>query len=613
MRDKLSVIIGLLLFSAGLTAQEVITGLAADSRMQEAYLTSDRRKAKAADSLDLPFFEDFARISIYPDAKKWTDQQVLVNDNYPIAPVSIGVATLDALDEQGRLYENASSFPFAADQLTSHPFRLPYSPADSLYLSFFVQGGGLGDAPENDDELVLEFYDPGSETWQEIWHTAGTDDTTFRQVMIPVKEAEYFGRGFQFRFRNMASLSANTSDPAQLTNSDLWHIDYIRFDKDRSYTDTLVSDVAFVYPLETTLVDYEAMPWDQFRETYLFQMKPFLNIQYQNNDLITRNVTRNFSIYSEYDAEITHSFSAGAVNIPPSTFTSYDAGLIYTYNSEEADSALFRLTAWLITDEFDPRGNDTLQYDQVFGNYFAYDDGTAESGYGINGQGSRNALVAYRFETFTGDSLTALQIRFNHSFQNANQQYFDLVVWSEADDKPGDIIYEQADLLAENLSPQNAFRTYYLDTAQWIDGPFYIGWRQKSETFLNVGLDLNRQHTDKLWYYLNGSWFRSQAKGSLMMRPVFGESRLSTGIPQQQEYHFLLYPNPVQQQLHIRKDPAVMEGSLWIRIFDMQGRLIREQPYRESMDVSDFPAGMYILQVDQGRKVIARERFLRLR
>ena len=56
--------------------------------------------------------------------------------------------------------------------------------------------------------------------------------------------------------------------------------------------------------------------------------------------------------------------------------------------------------ATLITDEFDPKGNDTIHYNQVFNNYFAFDDGSSEGGYGINGQGSRNAMVAYRFKSF---------------------------------------------------------------------------------------------------------------------------------------------------------------------------------------------------------------------
>ena len=58
---------------------------------------------------------------------------------------------------------------------------------------------------------------------------------------------------------------------------------------------------------------------------------------------------------------------------------------------------LFRITSILKTDEFDPKGNDTMVYYQIFKNYFAFDDGSAEAGYGINGLGSRNAMFAYRF------------------------------------------------------------------------------------------------------------------------------------------------------------------------------------------------------------------------
>ena len=95
-------------------------------------------------------------------------------------PVTQGVLTLDALDENGHVHENAVPGPsnWIADIVSSQPIRLDsiFSPNpvalhnyDSIYFSFWFQpGGGLGPHPFNDigtppesqDSLVLEFLAP---------------------------------------------------------------------------------------------------------------------------------------------------------------------------------------------------------------------------------------------------------------------------------------------------------------------------------------------------------------------------------------------------------------------------------------------------------------------
>ena len=80
-------------------------------------------------------------------------------------------------------------------------------------------------------------------------------------------------------------------------------------------------------------------------------------------------------------------------------------------------------------------------YYQHFNNYFAFDDGTAEGGYGVNGLGSRNAMVAYKFKSFMTDTLRAMRICFNDSYQDANKREFDLMVWANDDGFPGDVLY----------------------------------------------------------------------------------------------------------------------------------------------------------------------------
>ncbi len=35
---------------------------------------------------------------------------------------------------------------------------------------------------------------------------------------------------------------------------------------------------------------------------------------------------------------------------------------------------------------------------------------------------------------------------------------------------------------------------------------FYVGWKQRSETFLNAGYDINTPNNGRQFYWLNGEW-----------------------------------------------------------------------------------------------------------
>ena len=160
-----------LFFFLTLHAQEVITGMSENSVIKQ-YLTQNPSqvvKSQRSTAVKMPFIDDFSRNFVYPNSQLWEDFFVYVNDGCGIGAPTIGCATFDAYDQFGHIYENASTFPFIADYLTSQPLRLdsvftgaPHkaTPADSVYLSFFFQPQGLGDKPETEDSLLLQFYNP---------------------------------------------------------------------------------------------------------------------------------------------------------------------------------------------------------------------------------------------------------------------------------------------------------------------------------------------------------------------------------------------------------------------------------------------------------------------
>jgi hypothetical protein len=597
-------------------AQEIVTGLQSNLQIRSAWEKSDKRKGiNVIDTLQIPFFDDFAKITVYPDPKKYLDNYVFINNTYSDQQKTAGVATFDALDNTGRLYETASSSGFKADQLTSVPINLNYSAADNIWFSFFYEPGGLADEPEPKDSLTLQFYAPGEAKWYSVWRAGGTPEHPFRAVILPVDNPRFLKRGFQFRFTNYASLSASTGDPSMVGNCDQWNIDYIVLDKNRNSADTIPTDVAFTTPVRSILKTQEAMPWRQFRQVFLSEMGPWIQIHYQNNDKIIRNVTRNFEIKDMYTNTIVHTFSAGATNIDPGARIDYKANLLYTFNSANPDSALFRIKSYFISDVFDPKQNDTIIYYQKFGNYFAFDDGTAESGYGINGLGSRNSMVAYRFKSFMLDTLRAIQICFNDSYLNSNIRAFDLMVWFDNNGIPGNTVYTQEEMTVTQGDGINGFYTYILNDPQTVYGDFYIGWKQRTETFLNAGFDLNTPHGGRQFYWLNGNWSQSQAKGSLMIRPVLGAPVKTTSIDDviTKNNSLRIWPNPVKEYINIDAGDLYNISSTSISIFDFRGREIIKTSFSEQLNISSLPEGIYFIVLNINGKQAKHNRFIKTR
>jgi hypothetical protein len=582
-----------------LHAQEIVTGL------QSNYIITSAREKQRSNktissngTLELPFFDDFSGQHVFPDNKKWLDNYVFINDTYSDRQRTTGIATFDALDNTGRLYETASPSVFEADHLTSRSLNLNYSASENVWLSFFYQAGGLGDPPEVNDSLTLQFFAPVENKWYSVWRVGGNTYQKFKPVIIRIDKSRFLQSGFQFRFINYASLSPNPNDPSMVGNCDIWNIDYVLLDKNRNAGDTVFADVAFRLPLRSLLKSYEAMPWKQFKKIYLQEMGSSIPVHYRNNDIITRNVTRNFEIWDVNKNLLSHSFSAGATNIPPLTNIDYNANLIYTYNNDNNDSALFRITCSLQTDAFDPKGNDTLVYYQRFTNYFAFDDGSAEGGYGINGLGSRNAMMAYRYVSFMQDTLRAIRICFNDSYLNANKRAFDLMVWDDNNGIPGNVLYSMPEVMVEQGNMLNGFYTYNFPDGVMVNNTFYVGWKQRTETFLNAGFDVNTPNAGRQFFWLNGNWLQSQVKGTVMIRPVVGDPLKITSIKDtyyRNKNLVNIWPNPATDYFYVNSGDLQLSGLTYVSVLDIYGRELIKVPLSERVDISSLQEGMYII------------------
>ncbi|MFN2396355.1 MAG: hypothetical protein ABR597_11770, partial [Bacteroidales bacterium] len=256
-------IIFLLLVTASLSAQEILLPLEVNPAKDSAIKKSQETGAKNNGPLLLPFVEDFSYPGPYPDPILWADSFAYVNPGFALHPKTIGTATFDALNQYGRVYEEASEnmFQFEADKLTSQPLRLDsvfdpvpmaLNPSDSVLLSFYFQPQGNGSAPRDRDSLVVEFlHTPGyyiedpenpdeeiwiDDTWVSVWRAEGStlqqflienDSTWIQRVVIPVEEEVYFRSDFQFRFKNYASFPLSKTPNNYAGNTSIWNVDYI--------------------------------------------------------------------------------------------------------------------------------------------------------------------------------------------------------------------------------------------------------------------------------------------------------------------------------------------------------------------------------------------------
>jgi hypothetical protein len=591
-----------------LNAQEYITGLSGNPALlnsEKKYTKKLKSSTSTGDTIELPFVDDFSSTTVYPDASYWKDSCTYINSAYPVNPVSIGVATLDAINLNGKIYGNASSDPFYADTLTSNPINLTSS-LQNVVLSFFYQAGGIGDNPDEGDSLTLDFYRPDSSQWYRIWAIPGESVSSFKQVLMAVDQS-YYQKGFRFRFRNIASLDA--SDAAgRHGNADMWHIDYVRLGANRSLTDTTLHDVAIVAPLTSLIKTYYSMPWAHFEKAYRTVIKSTIEVVVKNNDSITRFIKDpKFEIQEITDSDDGYSTETYglATNITSGSTDSISADLSNPFQPNNIISTIqFQVKSILTNDTEDLHTNDTATFTQIFSNYLAYDDGSGEAGYGINGEGSENAMVAYKYYAYKVDTLEGLSFYFNPTENDTTESYYlTLAVWADNNGKPGTLLYEEtSDEITPKIGSLNQFYTFKLDSGIILSvGNFYIGWIQTEDAFLNIGFDLNNDNKAKLFYNLTGTWEGSSIEGTLMLHPIFGDTSegfiTGTDDGEVTTETFSVYPNPASDQLTIQTGLATSQ-TIWVKIYDITGKtLMYEQLEDTTLDVSNLPNGLYILQL----------------
>ncbi len=604
-------------FYGNIYGQEVVLPLYSNPEAEDFYNNQkiQPKKATSPDTLDIPFIDDFSDSHVAPDQQRWTDKQVYINSKYPVYPPSNGVATFDAYDFNGAPYQNAGSQPFIADYLTSRPINLEYPPEDSIYLSFFYQPKGIGETPDESDSLCLQFLDRESNDWTTIWAVPGSELKEFELVMIPVTSENFLYNGFQFRFFNYASHSSNQDYPDLRANVDHWNIDYVYMNNNRNISDTIFRDVCFVEPLSSILSGYESIPWLHFESAFFTQIKPFIKAVIANHDSITRNVSKRLTIRDITTGQAPYNTTPTANDLASGDTTHHLYAYDYPFNFGTGDSAILEIKATVLTDNFDYKPNDTITYIQKFKNYYALDDGSSEAGYGLRGQGSKNASVAVKFDAFEDDTLRAVDFYFNQVVDSVNlNYYFYLKVWDDNAGKPGEEVYSQLGVKPE-YNKLNKFVRYYLDEPIPVSEVFYIGWTKTVDKIVNIGMDLNRNNSQRNFFNMGG-WERSKFPASIMMRPVVSKKDITISAESihetTKEFDLTVYPNPAGSYLNFRAN-LLPQNEYYITIRDISGRIVKRIPSVDNsrINVSDLENGLYFFSLSEEKiGLIATRKFL---
>ena len=561
------------------------------------------------DSLKLyfasPSADDFDKI--------WIDQDVFLNDNYAINPWTIGVATFDGLNEAGYPHDwTISGTSDWADQLTSKPIDLSQKGVgDSLYLSFYYQAGGRGDAPELDDSLVLELYLPSNGTWQSFWGINGfTSDEWYYQHLL-LDEPAYFQNGFQFRFRSYGALTGSL---------DHWNLDYVYLNESRSLADTSMNDWAFTQPPLSMLDQFTAMPWKHYQQIAQdITLDQLILPSYNSSSSQKLLQPCAMDVFYEGNLETTVPYAASVLNVPPLSYFDmlYSPGSGFEFEPQINDTFVqFDVRFYIATNTTPERlkENDTIYHNQIFENFYAYDDGSAEAAYGLVGQG---AELAYRFvlpDGISNDTLRALKMHFSPSVNDASGDPFFIQIWEDSMGMPGNLMYTTDDFnLPVFYYPEynlgvNGYYEYELPMLVPVSDTFYIGWRQSSADRLNIGFDRNVNRKQDIFYNLGTGFQNTIFDGALMMRPVFTSAMdnvASIPVLENKNYHLKVYPNPANQFVTIE-----IESNGEVEVFDLHGRRIFSHFISEKFQLNTqyWDNGIYLVQftAPSGKKSVEK-------
>lgn len=563
--------------------------------------------------LTLPFFEDFSDYGFQftPNTLRWQEESgVLINNTLAITPPSTGVATFDGSNVNGQPYNQENpNVAGIADVITSQFFDLTAYDTGQLKMSFYWQAQGRGEQPDGADSLILQFK-TSSGRWFNAWSVGGGNGPeAFKQETVTISDTLFLHEAFQFRFQNIAKLSGAF---------DSWHLDYIHFYDSLADDPNLRFDVALSEQPNSFLKNYHDMPLEQFQMSPQTELVDTVFAAIQHLADTFNVISHRFQLINAEDTAVLSEWQTGSIgqsvsfsgtNIIRNLETMRLAALPQNdvFQNIQGDSVAYEMRFLVNSNEKDrlipTTRNDTLLHKVTLHNYYAYDDGTAEFGLGIQ---ERFGELAYQFNLNQADTLTAIDFAFIQLGASLAGESLRVKVWQALD--TGEVENTPQYIQEAVVSyPQekNGFIRFELDRPQVLEGTFYIGYEQLTDQRVTLGYDINTRGGEKIFTNVGNGWEQNtQFEGSIMMRPVFArvekvEEPLSfTG----DEFfpNLLVYPNPTSQYLTI-------EGEVeQITLYGVDGSVKQSKSFpnifsKKQLNLQGLPVGLYLLKVSRGK------------
>jgi len=252
--------------------------------------------------------------------------------------------------------------------------------------------------------------------------------------------------------------------------------------------------------------------------------------------------------------------------------------------------------------------NDSVSIYTPLLDYYAYDDGTAETGADTD---QSLGKVAIKFVLSKADTVNAVRFNFTPYFKDISGQFFLLQIMESANGKPGKILHQQS-VKVKYANEINGFVEYPLDLNIAVKDTFFVAWTKVNDDVIGVGVDKNSDFGSNIYYSLGNEWIQNKSlKGSLMVRPMMGfkaNSAGQNGSPlaneEPNDKQFLVYPNPTTGLVSWN-----FENIKSVSIFDASGK---EVFYKETLDsqelnLKNLPESIYFLNFSDGKKNFIRK------
>lgn len=589
------------------------------------------------ETIELPFFDDFANNDgVYPTRDLWLDRDVYINNTMAPNPPSIGMATFDGLDPGGTPYD----FFGRGDALTSKPINMiNMSAGNNIFFKCYVAARGYGLYPNFPDSLVLEFRNVDREweragSWNGFANNPGdVNQFPWEFFAVRIDEEKYFHDAFQFRFQSYHS-------PGGL--DDLWHVDYVKIEGSDNET-PIINDVAFTQTPRSLLKNYVSMPWKQFKANIDDELRSgnfvseFFNHDMQSRTVANVSAAKITNLVDETEVGITNtvtndvdgvinsqSYKVAQGDLNSDFWAAARSNLSAFSNDTEKVELDFSFSFNLIQgDLLELKKNDTTNFVTHLDNYYAYDDGTAESAVFLVNQQNDAPEYAIRYHANVADQLQGVRLHFPHvDIDEEAGQSFSIKVWVDPsgsnaldfldDNEPVYVRQFVSPTYPDSFTDSlQALTTYAIEDEEGNPSPvnipagadFYIGFQQTSIGIkgVHVGFDVQYDARENTFLHVEGLWspISSQFDGAIMYRPVMGEEPTGNtavdNLTAVANNPVRVFPNPTTGEVNV-----VLEKGNYtdynVQVFNNVGQLVRTERGSNLLNLNDLQNGIYHLQ-----------------